>query len=120
MYSKEQTTIIDRREMLRVKVKSLGDEARIIRKEELRTHGQMRFELWHHRVSVVRSEARHAHLALGFIRGRSLEQMEPKSDIPPQWDKIHAMCKKYGPKGMPMPSKDTPEATRSTPEALAA
>lgn len=34
MYGKDRTTITDRREMLRVKLKSLGEEARIIRLEE--------------------------------------------------------------------------------------
>lgn len=100
MYAKDRTTVIDRREQLRVKVKSLAAEARIIRKEELRTTGVLQHELWHHRISVVRSEARCTHLAYGFIRGRTLEQMEAKSDTPPDWERVRKMLKKYGPTGM--------------------
>lgn len=100
MYSKDRSTIIDRREQLRVKLKSLAAEARIIRREERRTSGVLQHELWFHRIKVVRSEARCTHLAYGFIRGRTLDQMESKSDSPPNWDKVRAMLKKYGPVGM--------------------
>lgn len=102
MYGKDHVTIIDRREMLRVKLKSLAEEARIIRREEQRTHTVLRDELHRHRVLVVRSEARATHLAYGFIRGRTLEQMEASSDpaAPPNWDKVRSMLKRYGPVGM--------------------
>lgn len=100
MYAKDKITIVDRREMLRVKLKSLAAEAKIIRREETRTHSGLRAELWLHRVSIVRSEARCTHLAYGFIRGRTLEQMEPKSDSPPDWERVRKMLKKYGPAGM--------------------
>lgn len=100
MYAKDNVTIVDRREMLRVKLKSLTAEAKIIRREEQRTHTELRHELWWHRVSVVRGEARCTHLAYGFIRGRTLEQMEKKSVCPPNWEKVRAMLKKYGPAGM--------------------
>lgn len=97
-YSKEGK-IADRREMLRVKLKSLAEEAKIIRKEESRTRGPLRDELRVHRVTVVRHEARHTHLAYGLIRGRTLEQMEAKSRVAPNWEKVKTMCKKYGPAG---------------------
>ena len=99
MYSKDNR-IIDRREMLRVKLKCFAAEARIIRREEQRTHGDLRDELSRHRRGIVRWEARHAHLAYGFVRGRTLAQMEPKSDTTPDWEKIRKMLKKYGPAGM--------------------
>lgn len=107
-----QTVLADRREMLRVKAKSLMAEAMIIRKEEQRTHGELRNELHHHRTMVVRNEARATNLAYGFIRGKTLEQMEPNrkpfSDCPRTakiledrlWEKVRSMLKKYGPRGM--------------------
>ena len=90
--------IIDRREMLRVKLKSLAAEAKIIRREEQRTHGALRDELAHHRRTVVRSAARHTHLAYGFIRGRTIEQMEKKSHRPYDRDRVEKMVKQYGPR----------------------
>lgn len=95
MYTKEGT-IKDRREMLRVKVKSLAEEARMIRREELRSNGVLRDELHIHRVGIVRAESRTAGLAYGFVRGRKLEQMEPKSFTQPNWKRIKELCKKYG------------------------
>lgn len=98
MYSK-QGAVIDRREMLRVKVKSLADEARIIRFEERRSRGQLQEELRRHRVWNVRDEARATHLAYGLIRGRSAEQIERPKVNPPEtfWKKVRAMVEKYGP-----------------------
>jgi len=96
MYTKEGT-ILDRREMLRVKIKSLAEEARIIRREERRSNGPLRDELHIHRVIAVRSEARVAQLAYGFIRGRAYERLEPKANTPPDWKRVRALCKKYGP-----------------------
>lgn len=98
MYAKDKETIIDRREMLRVKVKSLTAEARIIRVEERKTFGALRNELHIHRTLHLRSEARATHIAYGLIRGRTMEQMEPKSYTKPDQDRIGAMVKKYGPK----------------------
>lgn len=99
MYAKDGS-ILDRREQLRVKLKNLGDEARTIRKEELRISGQLHHELWFHRVTVVRGEARSTHLAYGLIKGRTLQQMEVKSETPPDWERIRKLVAKYGPAGM--------------------
>jgi hypothetical protein len=103
MYAKDKTTIIDRREMLRVKLKSLAAEAKIIRREEQRTHGVLRNELHTHRQQLIRRASREAHLAYGFIRGRTLVQMETTSRTKPNWDAIRKMLKAYGPVGMPLP-----------------
>ena len=97
MYAKDKTTILDRREMLRVKIKSLAEEARIIRREERRSFGVLREELHRHRVLEVRRAARHAHLAYGLIRGRSVGDMEPFSYVEPDMDEITRLIKKYGP-----------------------
>jgi len=101
----ENGKVKDRREMLRVKVKSLAAEAKIIRQEERRTHGALRDELAVHRRSVVRSEARHTHLAYGLIRGRTIEQMELKAARPPDWERVRKMLKRYGPPGLAEPAE---------------
>ena len=93
----EAGKIVDRREMLRVKVKSLAEEARIIRREEQRTRGTLRDELHNHRVLVVRSEARHSCIAYGLIKGRSLEQLERPGSSEFNWDRVNKMLVKYGP-----------------------
>lgn len=95
MYSKDNK-VVDRREMLKVKLKSLAAEAKIIRFEEKKTHGVLRDELHLHRVWQVRSEARHTHIAYGLIKGLKLEQIEPKSFVPFDWARVNAMIKKYG------------------------
>lgn len=107
MYAKDRTTIIDRREMLRVKVKALAAEASIIRKQELRTTGALREELYLHRTLYLRVEARATHLAYGFVRGKTREQMEPTRRVYPLGTqgaledksllkKVDAMVRKYG------------------------
>jgi len=103
MYAKDKVTIVDQREMLRVKSKSLAEEARIIRREETRTFGALREQLYLHRILQVRAEARATGLAYGFIKGRTLEQMEPKSFTPPDKMKVRRMLKQYGPANMPNP-----------------
>jgi hypothetical protein len=97
MYAEDRTTIIDRREMLRVKLKSLAAEARIIRHEELRSKGTIRTELHRHRIDVVRTVARETHIAYGLIRGRTMNQMEPTRKSEPDWDAVAKMLKRYGP-----------------------
>lgn len=92
--------VIDRREMLRVKAKSLAEEARIIRREEKRARpGLLREELHRHRVMDVRSEARATYLAYGLIRGTALEKIErpkePRTDV--LWKRVKAMVRSYGP-----------------------
>ena len=103
MYAKDRITIIDRREMLRVKLKNLADEARLIRREERRTHGTLRDELYLHRINIVRSAARETLLAYGFIKGLTLAQMEPTRRTEPNWDNVKKMLKKYGPSDLLMP-----------------
>ena len=80
---------------LKVKIKSLAAEGRIIRKEERKALGSGRWlakaqkpadeiepeyerynRLRHHRVHAVRDEARASLLAYGFLRGRAYSQIE--------------------------------------------
>lgn len=86
----------DRRRMLKVKIKALAAEAKIIRFEERRVAGQIREDLYLHRVQVVRREARATHLAYGYLRGRSYQQLEASCVEPPDWKKIESMVKRYG------------------------
>lgn len=98
MYSKSGI-VVDRREMLKIKVKSLAEEARIIRKEERRTQGLLREELNSHRRMDVRFAARTSYMAYGMIRGRGIEQTErpgsPRSET--YWKAVRTMIQKYGP-----------------------
>lgn len=86
----------DRRRELRVKIKSLAAEARIIRNEEQRVResmtacvGKPEATAWlassyaslrSHRVGDVRRESRYSQLAYAMLRGRTFERTEPKSD----------------------------------------
>ena len=89
--------VIDRREMLRVKLKVLTAEAKIIRKEERRSRGLLRDELHNHRVLELRRAARATHMAYGLIRGRSIERIEVAPRTPPNWSEVGRLLKKYGP-----------------------
>lgn len=93
----------DHRVYLKIKIKSLAAEAKIIRAEEKKHtkcnefgYNPIRWGLRDHRVTVVRSEARHTLLAYGFLRGRSYRQMEPTSEGLPNWDRVWKMIEKYG------------------------
>jgi hypothetical protein len=85
----------DHRVYLKVKIKSLAAEAKIIRTEE-RRNKRARAGLAEHRKHTVRDEARHTLLAYGFIRGRRYTEIEPKCHHYPSWDLIWRMVKKYG------------------------
>lgn len=121
MYDETKVVLRDRREMLRVKLKSLAEEARIIRREERRTWGVLRDELHLHRVTVVRHEARCTHLAYGLIRGRTLQQMERRDTLDPGCkSKVEAMLKKYGSGAPPAPGGEPPRATSPSSASLGA
>lgn len=89
---------MDYRVYLKVKLKSLAEEARIIRREEQKG-GDHREGLYRHRVDDVRSEARHTVLAYNFIRGRSYKQTEPHTITPIDINRVLKMVKKYGEPG---------------------
>jgi hypothetical protein len=84
---------------LKVKVSSLAAEARIIRnleKKFKRGDHPVRVSLSDHRRGVVRYEARHSHLAYGFLRNRSYATMEAKARVKPDWNKVAKMVERYG------------------------
>ena len=70
---------------LRVNVKSLAAEAKIIRDEIRRAATtEARQALHDHRMTRVRPEARLAHLALAFTRGVPYKSVEPKAKAKPR------------------------------------
>lgn len=99
-------------EYLKVKVKSLAVESRIIRQEEIkakraykwnRDHdgnpekfNRLREGLYEHRVGSLRNESRISHLAYGFLKKVSYKAMENKCGTDPDWDRIARLIKKYG------------------------
>lgn len=108
------TVVTDKRRLLKIKLKSLAEEAKIIRKEEEKTKHSRRpevqdlsREMHDHRVKDLRLESRATGLAYGFIRGKKYRDIEPRSDfgnsaqdVVMAWGmmepKIHAMICKYG------------------------
>ena len=83
---------------LKIKVKSLAAEARIIRHEERKVHGMRRWGLQHHRRTVVRDAARRSLIAYQLVRGRDWEDCA--SDDPftrlGDWSPVEKMIRKYG------------------------
>ena len=87
----------DRRAFLKIKIKSLAAEAKIIRLEEKKNQ-QLRVELRAHRLRVVREEARATLLAYAFIRGRAYKTVEAsnRQGHKPNWLKVETMVTRYG------------------------
>lgn len=102
---------------LKVKAKSLAEEARIIRKEEQKLKakgpvyngpGSKFYNLQSHRKGIVRHEARHTHVARAYLWGRPYSSVEKRPNpYLTEWDifcgglkpeRIAAMVSKYGPK----------------------
>ena len=61
---------------LKVKVKSLAEESKIIRKLEV-TPVDVYYELHNHRVWDVRNEARATQLTVAFMKGKKYKTIEP-------------------------------------------
>lgn len=85
---------------LKIKLKALAAESRIIRQQERKMKGKRwgpeMHDLREHRIHVVRAHSRNTHLAYGLLRGFTLRQIENTSRTEPDWDAIHTMVKKYG------------------------
>jgi len=88
---------IDERRYLKVKIKSLATEAKIIREETKRARRwSIKRGLYHHRIGIVRNEARHTLIAYGFLRDKDYRTMEPNAKEAPDWTKVRKMVEKYG------------------------
>ena len=83
---------------LKIKVKNLADEARTIRAEEQKLHGVAKWNLQHHRKTVVRDAARRTLMAYQICRGRdwqsccSHDRFTRMSDF----SEVCRMVKRYG------------------------
>lgn len=83
---------------LKIKLKSLAAESRIIRKEELKNKGKWSYQahdLHYHRVHYLRPITRATYIAYGLLRGMEYLQIEPTSKSQPDWNKVKAMINKY-------------------------
>jgi hypothetical protein len=100
---------------LKIKLKELAAEGQANRLEQIRwgrkiaklraKHGQaartfnaesMVNALSEHKRRVIRVEARHSHLAYGFLRGRRYIEMERLADKPPNWEKVLDEATRFG------------------------
>ncbi|NIT57448.1 MAG: hypothetical protein GWN00_14810 [Aliifodinibius sp.] len=91
---------INKKLALKVKVKHLAEEARIIRFEEGKTNGVTRDWLHNHRLYVVRPEARATQIAYAFAKGTPLRAVEKYPERIPLsvWSRVTKMVKLYSDK----------------------
>ncbi len=101
---------------LKVKIKHLGAEARIIKEEKDKwlkkaargranvakrdgaapnAPSNMANYLHEHRINCVRKECRDSHLAYGFIRGLRYEQVEARRYTDPNWLNVFAIIQRF-------------------------
>lgn len=82
---------------LKIKLRNLADEARLIRREEKRPrNAPWRERLYLHRILVVRREARATAIAYAYLRGRRYAQLEATCHEPPDWSRVRTMVRRYG------------------------
>ena len=86
----------NRRIYLKVKIKSLAEEAKIIRREERKMKDQdLKAGLHRHRVVEVRVEARLTQLAYAYLSGKTYQQVEPNAKKPVNWSRVKSMVQRY-------------------------
>ena len=92
--------MIDKKKALKVKIKHLAEEARIIRLEEKRSNDDTRDWLYYHRIYTVRPECRATHIAYAFCKKKELKAVEKNPAAIPQsvWARTTQMIKKYSDK----------------------
>lgn len=81
---------------LRIKIKSLADEARTIRAEAKKVTGMEKWGLNHHRTTVVREHARYSLLAYGILMRVPYYAMERKCREHPDWNRVSTTAKRFG------------------------
>jgi len=83
---------------LKIKVKNLADEARTIRTEERKVHGMEKWNLQHHRKTVVRNAARRTQIAYQIVRGRDWEPCASHNGFTrlSDYSEVSRMVKRYG------------------------
>jgi hypothetical protein len=80
---------------LKVKVKSLAAEARIIRAEERKAEPVLQGTLHFHRIGPLKATSRETQLAYGCLRGVPYAKMESSTFTEPDWDSIKAMAQRF-------------------------
>lgn len=125
---------------LRVKIKSLAGEARIIKHEEDKTVAAIKcatrrgldaaakkgthilYSLHHHRTWEVRSAARYALLAYAFLRGVPYEALERNPLEHPNMERLCSQVLRFGnpPKGLRAPARGGEEGPGTVRHALRA
>lgn len=84
---------------LKVKLKHLAEESRIIRREAERQYKSGNYQkgndLTNHRKGVVRPAARNTLIAYQTIRGIPYESYEGNAKSEPNWKEVDRMVKKY-------------------------
>ncbi len=81
---------------LKVKIKSLAAEAVIIRSEESKTKDPYaRSLLREHRITVVRDEQRYSLLAYGYLRGKTLAEVERKGKKPIDPKRLRTLIQRF-------------------------
>jgi len=112
---------------LKIKIKSLAEEAKIIKREEqkwnipftidnLKTVHPLYFSLREHRINVVRRECRLSNIAYGYLRGRSYKQIENKCYEAPNWERVAEIIRKFNYKAFP--NMHTAEGRKAAYETL--
>ncbi len=81
---------------LKIKLKNLADEAKVIRHEEHKVRGDKKKALQDHRKGIVRTCARSTLLAYAFLRGVPYDKVEPFARTKPDMKDIQRMVRKYG------------------------
>lgn len=81
---------------LKIKVKSLVDEAKTIRKEANKVNGMVKWNLKHHNTSVVRPHTRTNLLAYGILIGTPYHKMEKKCLEAPNWTWVKKTAMNFG------------------------
>lgn len=85
-----------RRHQLRVKIRSLAEESRIIKSEILRAKdATARRDLHLHRVNIVRREARASLLAYAFLRRIPYGAVERYARELPDWKRVERIASKF-------------------------
>jgi len=81
---------------LKIKIKSLAAEAKIIRHEARKRKGDIRWNLNNHRTSILRYHARCNLLAYAIIKHIPYNCVEKKTKTKPNFNKISSLAQKFG------------------------
>jgi hypothetical protein len=98
---------------LKIKIQTLADEARHIRRDERKALSRARYlnkkgsektlaayrvyeDLNDHRRGVVRDAARHNQLAYGCLRGTPYEKIERYCEEAPNWGEVRKIAIRFG------------------------